>query len=410
MTTSAKNDDNDEDDHQLVVRQYGCFFAVLPSLPTIPPERLLQACETVAETLSSSSSSSSWNLSWTHNRVAEMIHPQLPAHHPLEYLEISGVLRHRQFADVALSSSVKITTSSTDDAEAKCEEIVQQLLILQPVVIPVLPTHLPVVDMARCGPFLSSSSHLAAVAALETFGVVSLANAVDEDDDDELLELENTAMDTFERLFTALLQRKDGTRHFKEIMARDANRFDFRLDCGEQENDCNNWACWRRLGKTSGKWIPVVHELLGEDCLLIKCGCVLSLPGTGVQYWHSDGVHLGASLSLLNEADTAVSPVHALCVFLPLVSLDENTGYTEFWAGSHSYGKLLSKKGEQVLPGGTRGIVQRGSCILYDYRTIHRGMPNSSAKARPVCYFLYTRLGFEFVENQNFTESSVFDL
>jgi hypothetical protein len=35
-------------------------------------------------------------------------------------------------------------------------------------------------------------------------------------------------------------------------------------------------------------------------------------------------------------------------------------------------------------------------------------MPNSSNVARPVCYFLYTKKGFEFVEDQNFANQSVF--
>jgi ectoine hydroxylase-related dioxygenase (phytanoyl-CoA dioxygenase family) len=133
---------------------------------------------------------------------------------------------------------------------------------------------------------------------------------------------------------------------------------------------------------------------------------VLSLPGTEVQYWHSDGVHVGDS-STLDDSDAA-APVHALCVFCPLIDLNEETGYTEFWAGSHKYSKLLAKKGEQALPGGTKGILNKGNFLVYDYRTIHRGMPNTSARARPVCYFLYTRAGFEFVEDQNFTEQSVF--
>jgi ectoine hydroxylase-related dioxygenase (phytanoyl-CoA dioxygenase family) len=45
------------------------------------------------------------------------------------------------------------------------------------------------------------------------------------------------------------------------------------------------------------------------------------------------------------------------------------------------------------------GILKKGECLLYDYCTIHRGMPNTSKEDRPICYFLYTKPGQESVEN-----------
>jgi len=376
MICSKSSPKNDES----MSRRFGCFFAVLPTQPSISPEQLLSAWETV---------NSSPQFLTTHNRVGELVHPQLS--YPLRFLEVSGIL----------------TLESDDDssADAVCEEMVQRLLqqqynvvgnaevllVLVDTPIPVLPTPLPVVeeDWAK--------------GIFEQYGVVTLNNIGVQPDD--LVELETHVMTEFERLYGALLERTDKKKHFKEIMARDDNRFDFRLDrCGEGSND--EGAIWNRLGKRDGGWLLFVQSLLGKDFILLRCGCVLSLPGTEVQYWHSDGVHVGDS-STLDDSDAA-APVHALCVFCPLIDLNEETGYTEFWAGSHKYSKLLAKKGEQALPGGTKGILNKGNFLVYDYRTIHRGMPNTSARARPVCYFLYTRAGFEFVEDQNFTEQSVF--
>jgi ectoine hydroxylase-related dioxygenase (phytanoyl-CoA dioxygenase family) len=221
--------------------------------------------------------------------------------------------------------------------------------------------------------------------------------------------------------------------HFREIMQRDENRFDFRLDYDdittqnlvdegarrggydiqatfEMVDDVtfNTFPIWKKLGLKTGKWIPLVRRILGNDCRLIKGGCVISLPGTNMQYWHSDGIHIG-SVSTFENPNQA-SNTHALCVFVPLIDLTEETGYTEFWAGSHKYDKLLSKKGEQSIPGGTKGKMKHGSCLLYDYRTIHRGTSNVSDRERPVCYFLYTKKGYEDVEDQNFVSSSVFGL
>jgi hypothetical protein len=272
------------------------------------------------------------------------------------------------------------------------------LLILADTPIPVLPTALPKADDIST-----------AKAMFDTYGLVSVHHAIQMAD---LLELEHYAMNEFERLYGGLLRRKDQKKHFKEIMGRDDHRFDFRLDCGEKcvtddDDDEHTTTPWKRLGQTDGGWIPYVRTLLGDDFTLLRCGCVLSLPGAGVQYWHSDGVHVGMS-STMDDSDSA-APVHALCVFCPLIDLNETVGYTEFWAGSQKYSQLLAKKGEQALPGGTKGILERGSCLMYDYRTIHRGMPNSSEGSRPVCYFLYAKAGYEFVEDQNFKEESVFE-
>jgi hypothetical protein len=74
----------------------------------------------------------------------------------------------------------------------------------------------------------------------------------------------------------------------------------------------------------------------------------LLLPGTSVQYYHSDGVHASKSADFASEA---AAPTHVLCVFLPLIKLDCSMGYTDFWAGSHKYQLHLQKKGLMALPG-----------------------------------------------------------
>jgi len=39
-------------------------------------------------------------------------------------------------------------------------------------------------------------------------------------------------------------------------------------------------------------WLPLVKGILGEDARLCNTGVMLSLPGSAVQPWHSDGDHL----------------------------------------------------------------------------------------------------------------------
>jgi hypothetical protein len=104
---------------------------------------------------------------------------------------------------------------------------------------------------------------------------------------------------------------------------------------------------WRNI-EAKGRWLPLVEKILGTGYSLVKCGCrVLLLPEMGVQYWHSDGVHNGASA---NFGSNNAALVHALCVFVLLIDLDMSTGFTEFWAGLHKYSKLLAKKANRPYP------------------------------------------------------------
>ncbi|GKY92988.1 hypothetical protein MPSEU_000267400 [Mayamaea pseudoterrestris] len=350
---------------------YGVFFAVLPVQPTISTNQLRDACQCVAK------DHGDFVLKWTHHRNASLVHPALSD--PLGFLEISGKLDIIDKENVQTIEQVCDRIVQLLETQAAVIGKAELLLVLQDTPIPLLPTELPMNANAE---------------TFRQYGLVGIKDAINISHVDELYEL---AVSTFEKLY-ALLQTKP-KQHYKEIMRRDNNRFDFRMDLASGDDQ------WKKF-EAAGKWKPLVKELLGENCSLVKCGCVLSLPGAGMQYYHSDGVHVGASASFdLEEA----APTHALCVFVPLIDLNRSVGYTEFWAGSHKYSKLLDKKGEQALPGGTDGILTKGDCLLYDYRTIHRGTPNASDVTRPVCYFLYSRKGMEGVEDQNFRSDSIFE-
>ena len=345
-------------DSEPKLKYSGAFFAILPALPSIPPSKLKELCDDLTV---------DGLVSWTHHRIAKLHHPQLKD--PLEYLEISCKIASHEVADEIVQLLLQ-NTSVVGNAEV--------LLILDDTPIPVMPTDLP---------------KDASAVTFQKYGLVGMKQAVD-----DVEGLRDYALQEFQRLYAAMSTHRSKKKHFKEIMVRDNYRFDFRLDL-----DANG--LWRDY-EEKGRWKDLVEDILGPSYRLVKCGCVLSLPSCGMQYWHSDGIHQGMSADF---GSSEAAPTHALCVFVPLINLSESTGYTEFWAGSHSYDKLLQQKGEQSLPGGTLGLMNQGDVLLYDYRTIHRGTSNSSQSARPVCYFLYTRNGYEGVEDQNFCTDSVFD-
>ena len=217
--------------------------------------------------------------------------------------------------------------------------------------------------------------------------------------------------------------------HFADIMQRDANRYDCQLSGSFGLDDVTAdgpGAVWESLAK-EGPWVPMIKELLeangaGKECRVYRCGCVVSLPGAGEQYWHSDGAHLGKAAGWpetgrsdwgteLDVSDWGLSQAAScqnVCVFVPLVDLSRTNGYTEFWAGSQHYDGLLEKKGVQALPGGTDAIMDAGGVLLYDFRTIHRGMPNSSGAQRPILYFVYAHEDWSESKNFRGAAGSVF--
>jgi hypothetical protein len=325
-------------------------------------------------------------------------------------LEISGLVQDEAVCQQLAHALEQLFPKEVGSAEL--------LLVLEATVIPVLSADLSMdgstASLDRCGVVgirntSSSSSHSAYTAAL-----------------DQVLE---HAVKWFETLYSRLVELQtrpsspqSSTKfRYREIMQRDKYRFDFVLDdtlsndgVNREDNDAgaSSVCCWDTLER-EGKWMDLIHEALGDDAVRVKVGCVLSLPGALEQYWHSDGEHRRSSKGEqgpeMGPGGARNDPPTVLCVFVPLVQLTEETGCTEFWSGSHRYDRLLAKKGEHALPGGTMGLVERGDAVAYDYRIVHRGTANRSDRARPIAYYLYARRGCESVEDRNFVPRSIWE-
>lgn len=86
--------------------------------------------------------------------------------------------------------------------------------------------------------------------------------------------------------------------NFAEIAARGRHRFDLRLDVGP---------LWQRrqdrlqAAMHAAPWLPVVHEILGEDVVSI-ISVVYSMPGADAQVWPSPS---SCTLRLWQLAGTA---------------------------------------------------------------------------------------------------------
>jgi hypothetical protein len=134
---------------------------------------------------------------------------------------------------------------------------------------------------------------------------------------------------------------------------------------------------------------PVVRgfltPLLGEDMRLSGMTVVVSFPGAAMQHVHRDHSHL-----FDEEHVSAALPVYAVSVAVPLVDADLAAGPTGIWPGSHRWPEMRIPSPESA----TKISFQRGDFVLLDYRTLHAGLPNRSANARPVMYLAYARTWF----------------
>ena len=86
-----------------------------------------------------------------------------------------------------------------------------------------------------------------------------------------------------------------------------------------------------RMRNTSG-------AILESDEIDFDLSVVYSKSGAPDQGWHADGDHQKGAEDIKWVVDgwkTHLTPAYALCVFIPLIDLDDETGYTQFWPGSH---------------------------------------------------------------------------
>lgn len=124
--------------------------------------------------------------------------------------------------------------------------------------------------------------------------------------------------------------------------------------------------------------IAVVRMILEEDAIIDAFGAILSLSGAESQHIHHDGP------ILFNSEISRLLPAYALTFGLPLVEMNDISGTTALWPGSHRRGSYAGTEPE-------RPTIPLGSGFLWDYRTYHSGMPNRSDHVRPMVYATYAR-------------------
>jgi hypothetical protein len=156
-----------------------------------------------------------------------------------------------------------------------------------------------------------------------------------------------------------------------------------------------------------GKGTPDTFQLLID----FDVSVVYSRPGAGTQGWHADGSHLaGSSDAGWNDHYRQLSPPYAICLFIPLIDLNESVGYTQFWPGSHAHEQLV---GLGPFAQVTQSVwnscgCQAGDGIWYDYRLMHQGMPHdrdATVSLRPILQIIFKQRWY--VERANYGVKSL---
>ena len=181
---------------------------------------------------------------------------------------------------------------------------------------------------------------------------------------------------------------QDTAFSFASVASRDRGRLDVNLNLNA-------------AGESS-----IVEELRNHPVLRGFCrhlglsprpllsGVVFSLPGSVPQAWHRDGDHL--------FPDRPDLPPHAVTVFVPLADIaSPGLVATQFCPGTHLLSDDACNAAEHHVF--AYNPMRAGSCIMLDYRTLHRGVPNTTTdELRPLVYMVFAKPWF--LDCKNFSE------
>lgn len=157
------------------------------------------------------------------------------------------------------------------------------------------------------------------------------------------------------------------------------NRFIVTIDIKQEFNDSILYA--------NPNILLLLKKLFTDKIIISDFHCVTALPGAGDMPIHKDGcIFEGNPL-------TTMLPPHAIGLLIPLIPFTIENGATRFWYGSH----LSVTKQENEYNTDLNyydAVLDVGSCILMDYRLVHKASPNLSNQIRPLLYVNYSAIWY----------------
>ena len=243
---------------------------------------------------------------------------------------------------------------------------------------------------------------------MREYGIVQQENILNTEEVGELRQMVDGAIANVESLLAKYrpeINVGEDSFIFKEIASRNLERFDLRMDTipGAAEYV-------ERCILDNSKVQSLLRQSLGEsEEVDFDISVVYSRPGAINQRWHADGSHQkGAKDAGVEDMGWkyTLADAYALCLFIPLIDLDHEVGYTQFWPGSHRHRDLVGFGPVAELTKATYdGISKAGGGVWYDYRLLHRGMFNVSKVVRPVVQVIFKKKWY--VEKVNYGNESI---
>ncbi len=234
-------------------------------------------------------------------------------------------------------------------------------------------------DREKSEDSLTESTLLKATQLFSTHGALWIENALDVD---LITELQNA----YQQRYTSLSRSKLAKKH--AVVGN--KRFMVTVDVESPFDSLDVFA--------NPKLLPIIQRLLGRDCVISSFGSVVTFPGAAGQDIHFDFPPLYESEELC-----AALPPHAVTLVIPLVDIDEATGSTAIWEGSHnrvgSRQFLMELMHNPTWQGSVSPYPSIGDVYMMDYRVIHGGKPNLSDHSRPILYIVYARPWFRDAYN-----------
>jgi len=125
--------------------------------------------------------------------------------------------------------------------------------------------------------------------------------------------------------------------------------------------------------------MDLLTEAMGERPVLHAFGGVVTHAGARMQHIHREHPLLFSD-DKANENITT----YAVTILVPLIDLDQESGGTQFWEGTHKTGRNEEWEGDPHV-----AYTKAGSALVLDYRTYHGGMPCTADHGRPMLYYTY---------------------
>jgi hypothetical protein len=196
---------------------------------------------------------------------------------------------------------------------------------------------------------------------------------------------------------------------FDSICHRQRNRWDLLIP----REQSGSWAAL--VDATLAAVTPIIREAQGPaftKVVPLMSGAVVSRPGARVQRFHVDAAHAHF------EVARASSAVRMYNVFVPLVDISEDGDGTMFWPApvlgesSRALAKHILGSPDSTLDASALVAPQTpaGGLVIFDYRTIHRGLanPEVGGRERPVAYVACATGGAR--DDHNFPQTAIGDI